>query len=67
LEISKSKPAEKKIERPESEHFVRPKLNLSLKLEVAKVPLVDRSLYQEVAETLEEMLILLHDKGGSLP
>ena len=67
MESSKAKPADKKTERPASEHFVKPKLNLSLKLEVARVPLVERPLYQEAAETLEEMLILLHDKGGHLP
>ena len=36
-------------------------------MEVAKVPLLDRPRYQEVAETLEEMLNLLHDKGGKVP
>ena len=55
-----------KVERPESEHFVRPKLNLTLKLEVAKVPMADRPLFQDVAETLEEMVNMLHDKGGEI-
>jgi len=58
---------EKKVEaRPESEHFIRPKLSVTLKLEVANVPLADRPVAQEVAETLEEMLTLLHDKGGKV-
>ena len=55
-----------KVERPESEHFIRPKLNLTLKLEVAKVPMADRPLFQEVAETLEEVVNMVHDKGGEI-
>ena len=55
-----------KVERPESEHFIRPKLNLTLKLEVAKVPMADRPLFQEVAETLEEIVNMVHDKGGEI-
>ena len=55
-----------KVERPESEHFIRPKLSLTLRLEVAKVPMGERPHFQEVAETLEEMVNLVHDKGGEI-
>lgn len=46
---------------------MRPKINLTLKLEVTKAPLADRRHVQDVAETLEEILALIHDKGAVIP
>ncbi len=51
---------------PLEDDFFKPKLGLALKLEVSKHPLNDRPQVQQVAEVLEEMLALLHDKNLQL-
>lgn len=49
---------------PSDDEYVRPKLNLALKLEVSQTPLAQRSHVLNVAEVLEEILTLLDDKDG---
>lgn len=43
-------------ERRKKDMEIKPKINLALKLEVAKQPLKDRPYVQEVAEVFEEVL-----------
>jgi hypothetical protein len=44
--------------------YRKPKLNLTLKLEVSKAPQEERNHVKYVAEVLEEMLCLLDEKDG---
>jgi hypothetical protein len=46
---------------------VKPELNITLKLEVARAPLKDRPFIQDVAEVLEEILVAAEKGQKSLP
>ena len=50
------------LEKNKMQSEVKPKLNVALKLEVAKYPLKERPYTQEIAEVLEEILQAA-DKG----
>jgi len=44
------------LEKLKLQQEVRPELNITLKLEVARAPIKERPLIQDVAEVLEELL-----------